>query len=519
MSDLELPGLQLRAAVAVEPVAAVPGSARARVKPIDRSQLSWRAVDVERLIEQDHPARAIWDLTGGLALEGFYAPIEAVEGVAGRMPWDPRLLISLWLYAYSRGISSAREVARRCEYEPAFQWLCGLERVNHHTLSDFRVTHQSALKELFVQILAVLNAEGLISLERVMHDGTKIRGDASAKSFRTEEALSKHLQGAREQVEALLAEQSDETTRQQAAQQRAARERVERVEKAMKQLEGIRQSKAGAEEKRHARASMSDPEARVMKQAAGGYAPSYNVQLSTEASHKIVVAVEVSQQRNDYAQLTPAVEQITENFQAAPRQMVVDGGFTSRENIMNMAAQGIDLIGSLGDGVGQGSSSVSRGLYSAEFSRAAFEYDGASNVYRCPAGETLKPGRQRKLSGGTMHFYHAPAAACQSCRFKAQCCPKSQRRTLAPFEEGPEIKAFRQKMETPPAREAYKQRAGVAEFPNAWIKEKLGLRRFRVRGLLKVKCEALWAALTYNIQQWIRICWLPKLKLTPSLEA
>jgi transposase len=519
MNDPELPGLPPCEAASVEPIAAASGRGKARVKPIDRSQLSWRAVDVEKLIEQDHPARAIWDMTGRLALGSFYAPIEAIEGVAGRMPWDPRLLISLWLYAYSRGISSAREAARRCQYDPAFQWLCGLETVNHHTLSDFRVTHQSALKALFAQILAVLNAEGLISLERVMHDGTKIRGNASARSFRTEEALDKHLQAAREQVEALSWEQSDETARHEAARQRSARERVERVEKALQQLEAIRQNKSGAEEKRQARASMSDPEARVMKQAGGGYAPSYNVQLSTEASHKIVVAVEVSQQGNDYGQLVPAVEQIRDNFQAAPRQMVVDGGFTSRENIMKMAAEGIDLVGSLADGAGQGSSSVSKGLHAAEFSRAAFDYDGASDAYRCPAGETLKAGRQRKVSGGAIRFYHAPAAACQSCRFKAQCCPKSQRRTLAPLEEGPDIQAFRQKMETPRAREVYKQRAEVAEFPNAWVKEKLGLRRFRARGLLKVKCEALWAALTYNIQQWIRICWRPKLQLAPSFKA
>ena len=175
-------------------------------------------------------------MSGRLALEGFYAPIQAVEGVAGRMPWDPRLLISLWLYAYSRGISSAREVARRCQFDPAFQWLCGLEAVNHHTLSDFRVTHQGALQELFVQVLAVLSAEGLVSLERVMHDGTKIRSDASRKSFRTEEALGDYLQAAREQVEALSTEQNEEFASQQAAQQRAAHEREERVEKALKQL-------------------------------------------------------------------------------------------------------------------------------------------------------------------------------------------------------------------------------------------------------------------------------------------
>jgi transposase len=88
---------------------------RPRVKPVDRSQMSWQRMDVERLIEPEHPARAIWELVGRLKLDGFYARIEAVEGTAGRTPWDPRLLVSLWIYAYSRGVSSAREIARRLQ--------------------------------------------------------------------------------------------------------------------------------------------------------------------------------------------------------------------------------------------------------------------------------------------------------------------------------------------------------------------------------------------------------------------
>lgn len=74
-------------------------AARPRVKAVDRSQMLFQTVDVERLIEEDHPARAIWAFVGQLDLASFYASIEAVEGVAGREPWDPRLLVSLWLYA------------------------------------------------------------------------------------------------------------------------------------------------------------------------------------------------------------------------------------------------------------------------------------------------------------------------------------------------------------------------------------------------------------------------------------
>src|SRR6266480_4573055 len=168
-----LPGLA--AGTARAPVApATPASGRPRVKPVDRSQLVWQTVYVAQLIEEDHPARAIWTFVGQLPLEPFYGPIEAVEGAAGRAAWDPRLLISLWIYAYSRSIGSAREIARRCAFEPAFQWLCGLQQINHHTLSDFRVAHGQALQKLFAQVLGVLSGEGLVTLERVMHDGTKI---------------------------------------------------------------------------------------------------------------------------------------------------------------------------------------------------------------------------------------------------------------------------------------------------------------------------------------------------------
>src|SRR6187551_1614940 len=96
-SGEELPGLASGGAAPV-PVP-VPTPARPRVKVVDRSQTSWQMLDVERLIEADHPARAIWELVGRLKLDGFYAPIEAVEGSAGRTPWDPRLLVSLWIYA------------------------------------------------------------------------------------------------------------------------------------------------------------------------------------------------------------------------------------------------------------------------------------------------------------------------------------------------------------------------------------------------------------------------------------
>jgi len=511
-NPLHLPGLEAEATLPPPPKLAV--AAPPRVKPVDRSQLVWRTVDVEHLIEEDHPARGIWTLAGQLDLQGFYAPIEAVEGVAGRTPWDPRLLISLWIYAYSRGIGSAREMARRCTFEPAFEWLCGMEPINYHTLSDFRVAHGPALQELFVEVLGVLSAQGLVSLERVMHDGTKIKACASSDSFRREERLRAHLEAARQQVQALSQEASDQPSRPQAAQQRAARDRQQRVEQALAELDQIRQTKREAKEKEAARASLSDPQARVMKQPDGGYAPSYNVQVSTEASHKIIVGVGVSQNGSDCGELVGGVQRVEQNLRAKPDQVVADGGFTSRGNIVAMAAQGIDFIGSLGEQEVKGANGAQHHGVAPEFSAQAFSYDEAQDLYRCPAGQSLpRVSRDERRAGVVRCQYRAEAAACQACPFKAQCCPKAdkQGRTVTRSVDAPEVRHFRAKMQTPRAQEIYRQRAPVAEFPNAWIKDKLGLRQFRLCGLVKVGLEALWACLTYNIAQWIRLCWRPGL--------
>ena len=181
------------------------------IRFVNRQQMSWRAVDVERLISEDHPARAIWALVGRLDLCRFYEGIEssAVEG--GRPAFDPQLLISLWVYAYSQGIGSAREVARRCEYDPAFQWLTGLTEVNYHTLADFRVEKQKELDELFTQVLAALSKEGLVPLEQVMQDGTKIKAQASTRSYRHEETIREHLARARQRVAEMGDPRNEET--------------------------------------------------------------------------------------------------------------------------------------------------------------------------------------------------------------------------------------------------------------------------------------------------------------------
>ena len=480
-----------------------------RVKTGDRRQLVFRAVDVEQLVAEDHPVRAIWEFVGRLDLGRFYEPIAAVTGVAGRAAWDPRLLISLWIWAYSQGISSARELARRCEYDPTFQWLTGLEVINYHSLSDFRVSYQAPLNELFAQALGLLSAEGLITLERVMHDGTKIKACAGADSFRREERIRMHLEQARQQVAAMGDPRDEDPVRRQAARERAVRERQQRLEGALEELAKIRDNKTGTEAKQQARVSQTDPQARIMKQSDGGFAPSYNVQLSTDAAHGIIVGVGVSQAASDYGELVGGVERVEKNMGQVPQQMVADGGFTSRENILAMADKEVDFVGSLDEHAAQSGGQLRRRGVEEAFYPQAFIYDAQQDLYRCPTGHFLRHDGQENRVGVVHHRYRANPRDCAACPVKARCCPQNavKGRTITRAVEHPVVAAFVQKMQTPEAKAIYRQRGGVAEFPNAWIKTKIGLRQFRLRGRLKVLMESMWACLTYNIQQWIRLRW------------
>jgi transposase len=480
-------------------------AAKPRLKAINRKQLVMRTIDLEESISEDHPARAIWAMVERLDMSRFEATIKAVEGHAGQSRLDPRVLIALWIYANSEGISSARELWRLCQYEPGCQWITGLSEINHQTLSDFRVEHRQALDQMFTQVLGILSADGLIELKQVMQDGTKIKANAAAGSFHREQHLRRHLELARQQVEQLSDPNSEELSQRVAkARQRAAREQKQKLEQALTELEKLRSEKE-PKDRADARVSTSDPEARKMKQNDGGDAASYNVQLSTDGANSIIVAVAVTQDRHDGDQLIPAIEQIQQNTGRIPTQVVNDGAYTKNTNIDAMAALGIDMVGPVGDD--EVIKACQRRGVSPEFYPAAFEYDGGTDSYRCPAGKTLRLIEHRQRNGRPEHNYRADAADCQACPFLKQCSPKAPARWLTRIDNSPAVQTFRNTMKTEEAQQIYKRRKQVAEFPNAWIKDKLGLRKFRLRGLAKVRTEVIWASLTYNIQQWIRLTW------------
>jgi len=487
----------------------VPASAPTpRVRVLNRSQLMMLYVDIERLIPDDHPAKAIWELVGALDLSPFYEKVKAVEGGAGQPPFDPRLMISVWLYGTSRGINSARELSERCDWEPGLQWLCAMGSVNYHSLSTFRVSHGEALKKLFAQVLGVLSAQGLVKLERLTVDGTRIRANCSNESFLRGQKLQEHLAAAEAHMEALEQQPEDTTKRQQAARERSLREREQRVAAAQEQFKQLQQQR-GPSEAARAQVSTTEADARIMKQSGGGFAPSYNLQLATDEKAKIIVAAVVSNSGTDTQLLAGVMDEVKEICREVPNQVLVDGGYVSADNIGKMHDRSVELIGPVPDVAAANKQAKQRGVSEAYF-RDAFRYDLDQDTYQCPEGKVLVHIRQRQREGGRIeHEYRAKGSDCAACPHQMECCPQARRsvRTIVRSEPSENVKAFREKMQTDQYQQLYRKRSEVAEFPNAWLKEKLGLRRFQLRGIANVAVESLWAATTYNVQQWIRLVW------------
>lgn len=317
----------------------------------DRKQIELRPVDLEDLIGADHPARAIWALLEELDLGAFYESILARGSHPGRPALDPKILLALWLLATSEGVGSARELERLCTEHKAYQWLRGGVSVNYHTLSDFRTERKEELDRLLTQILAVLMEKKLIELHRVSQDGLRVRASAGASSFRRRKRLKDYLKEAKKQVRwaSEQAEDGTRSVRQKAAQERAARERLERVKGALDSLRRLEDRRSrqegGRQAKSEPRASTTDAQARNMRMGDGGFRPAYNVQLATAVEGGVIVGVSVSNSGSDQGEAEAMVEQIEERTGQRPQELLVDGGYTGKKSLGILAEKGVTVYG------------------------------------------------------------------------------------------------------------------------------------------------------------------------------
>jgi transposase len=422
--------------VGVEAPTSVPYTARLlRLRRANREDVIRVPARLENLLPPDHLARRTWATLEGLDLSEFYVDIQVEDGTPGAPATDPLILVAVWVYATSQGETGARAVADLCVNHLAYIWLCGGVSMNYHTLSDFRTQYGAALDRLMTQGVQRMQAAGLVELEAHAQDGMRVRASAGAASFHREATLTQALEEAQTQVleQARAAETSDLPARNQAAQERAVQERVERLTGALAELPAVRAAKP-ANERGEARVSSTDPEARVMKMADGGFRPAYNWEFVVDTARLVITGVEVVNAGSDKAQTLPMLEQDQQRCGRLPHDWLMDGGFVTLSAI------------------------------------EVAEVERRVRVL-APVPEPKDETRER----------YAPLPS-----------------------DSPAVAAWRQRMGTDEAQETYKLRAATVECVNAQARTSHGVYQVRVRGRAKVRCVALWVAITHNLLIWIR---------------
>jgi transposase len=318
-----------------------------RLRRADRSQVLLRPCSLEQLLAEDHDARVVWAVVQRWDLSRFLDPLQARGESPGRAATDPRILISLWLYAYTQGVGGGRELDRLCQEHDAYRWLCGGVGMNYHTLNDFRVEHEKALDHLLTQMITALLSQGLVKVRRISQDGTRIRAGAGRGSFKTRDKLGECLKEAKAHVEALKRQADDPklAAKRKKAAERAARQRLERIEKALQEVTKVEQAKAAQKNKpsKHqpAKASTTDPEARQMRMPGGGTAPGYNVQFATAIEGRAIIGVDVTNAGSDVHESQPMRRQVEERTDQKVREQLIDGGYIGLESIDAAAEQDV----------------------------------------------------------------------------------------------------------------------------------------------------------------------------------
>jgi transposase len=416
----------------------------ARVSRPERSQVEMHFHSLDQMLPKDHQARVVWEYVLRLDLNPLYQKIEVTHDTAGRSAIAPEVLLALWMLATLDGISSARELDRRCRQDIAYMWICGGVSVNYHTLSDFRTAEVEFLERLLVDSVASLIDRGLVPLETIAQDGMRVRANAGSSSFRRKPTLERLQQEAQHHLETLKEQAEDPSQREQgdarhqAAAQRAARERKERIDEALAQHEKLsaqrEKRKKGDGEK--TRTSTTDPEARKMKMANGGFDPAYNIQFASDADARVIVGVEVTGEGTDGAQLPPMLEQIESDYGKRPDQALVDSAYATKESVQAAECNGTVVI------------------------------------------STVPRSDQLERHGKDPH-----------ARQKG---------------DSDEYAAFRRRMSEEGYKELYQSRPSIAEFPNAVCRNR-NLRLLPVRGKLKVKAVALWHALAFNFSRQLNL--------------
>ena len=504
---------------------------------LGRDQIMLIPTTLADRIPEDHSVRLFWEL-----LETYdWSPWELHYcGCQGQPAIPPRIVAGVLLYGLTQGIRSSRRLEWACGHAVDFMWLAEGRTLDHSTLCHFRRRFRNELKDLFRHLGRLAFAMGVVRLNCVAIDGTRVAANSSRHGTRKAESLEADLAKLDERIEELLS-QAEEIDQQESStlfgdarpmtsvpdELATLKSRQAKLKKALDRLKS-RQSKGSKQRS----VAVADPEAPILPNKGGGFAPNYTPVVATDDKQRFIAAETVEGDESEGESLLPLLDQAQAIYGQVPTRTLADSGFCTPQNLEGLVDHPTDAYlaptGERLEGENQTPSSKPNAAHRdnpriavpsdrhdalphnehGRLSKEAFLYDGKSDCYWCPMGQALKFVRTESECRGGQKIDRRVyvCTSCADCTLRSSCTDSKRNRRIRSNGRNPLREAMIEKVHSESGRKIYRQRQSVGESPFGIIKRVMNVRQFLLRGLRNVRQEWRWVCAAYNMR--ILVTWL-----------
>jgi transposase len=463
------------------------------VAGVDRSQTTLFPECLDDWIAEDNSVRAVDAFVDAIDLRelGFDG---VVPEATGRPSYHPAVLLKLYIYGYLNRVQSSRRLEREAGRNVEVMWLTGRLVPDHKTIADFRKDNGGAIRNVCTRFVALCREMGLLSVASVAIDGSKFkavnnrdrnftRAKMERRKAQIEESVARYLQ----QLDtADLHEPSAALSTKTARLQ----DKIAKLKDEVRRLAELEARMMAAPDQQ---ISLTDPDARSMATSGrGSGVVGYNVQVAVETEHHLIIAHEVTNVGSDRSQLANMASEAKAVLQTEKLEAVADRGYYSGEEILACERAGITVT--LPKPMTSGAKAEGR------YGKQDFVYDAVADVYRCPAGETLRYYYTNVENGLSLRRYWT--MACRTCSIKSRCTTAEQRR-ITRWEHEHVLEAVQRRLDANP--NAMRRRRETVEHPFGTIKARMGATHFLAKTLPRVAGEMALHVLAYNLTRVMNV--------------
>ena len=464
---------------------------------LDRSQTLLFPESLEEYVAAENPVRFLDAFVGSLDLRGLgFAKAQCAD--TGRPPYDPAILLKLYLYGYLHRIRSSRLLEAECHRNVEVIWLLGKLAPDFKTVADFRKDNLKPLKAVCRQFTLLCRKLELFGGELLAIDGSKFKAvNARDKNF-NEGKLQALVTAADARLAEYLKELDGADAQESGSGAVSKAELAQKIAALQERKEWHTELLAQLQDEEEKQISVTDPDTRRMPTAQGNQV-GYNAQMAVDAKHKLIAADDVTNEVTDFNQLANMALEAKANLEFKQTEVVADAGYYNASEVSRCVEQNIQPLIPKADT----SANTARGLYG----KSKFKFDEQKDVYVCPAGGELSYRFSTYELGRELRYYRA--RGCKQCVLKSQCTRNKANRTITREANEHLMEAMAEQMKREPGK--FRLRKTLAEHPFGTIKRTMGYTHFLLKGLEKVRTEWSLITLSYNLKRVLNLVSFEKL--------